>query len=134
MTNILGIDYGGKRIGLALCAGRETPKRLSTIENDSDTLGKLEKIVDEYRVTSVVVGLPRNLEGEDTTQTVAVRGFADRLKEKLHLVRIELQDEALTSQEALKRLGAANADPKLVDQEAAVIILEDYIAENKEAI
>lgn len=127
-TNILGVDYGHKRVGLALAAQGQAPRRLTTLPGGEELADRLVEVVAEYDVATVVVGLPRNLEGEDTAQTGVVRAFIAELEAHLPDVAIVTQDEAVTSELARQRLGEHN-DSKdgLVDQEAAVIILEDYL-------
>jgi putative holliday junction resolvase len=127
--NVLAIDYGAKRIGLAL--GSEAAKLatpLDTIEASEGLTDQLGDIVTANDVGRIVIGLPRNLEGEDTAQTAAAREFAALLESSLGLP-VTLQDEALTSQEAADRLKSrypGKIEPGLIDREAAAIILQDY--------
>jgi putative Holliday junction resolvase len=129
---VLGIDYGTKRIGLALAQDNEKPHRLAVVAHQ-DWRHHLEKAVADHGVTQVVIGLPRNLDGDDTPQTMRVRVFAQEVEEALHLP-VRLQDEADTSNQARKRL--ANAGHKMLeierqlDAEAAVIIVEDYLSDH----
>lgn len=130
MANILGIDYGGRRIGLALAstaAGVATP--LKTLLNDDQFLHNLKQIIAQEGVEEIVVGLPRNLDGNDTAQTALVREFASSTVEPLGLP-FYLQDEAGTSQQAKERLLGDKLgvqDKGKIDAEAASIILQDYI-------
>lgn len=126
---ILGLDYGAKRVGLALAPPGEPPQRLVTLENGPDLPQQLADLLAQHAVGTVVVGLPRNLEGEDTAQTGTVMQFMGRLQTQLPQVKIESMDEALTSEEARKRLQQQGVkNPKeVLDQEAAVIILEDFL-------
>lgn len=85
-------------------------------------------IIEENNVDTLVVGLPRNLDGRDTAQTRAVRQFVEALQLDLPIV---FQDEALTSQQAeaglrQRKRGYNRGD---VDAEAAAIILTDYLGE-----
>lgn len=128
----LGIDYGAKRVGVAV-GDTDTgfARGLTTLTNVPSLLDDLRRLAKENDIDGYILGLPRNLEGGDTSQTAVVRKFAQAL-EKLGLPVI-LQDEALTTEQA-----AANLGPRLVvkntgqlDQEAARIILEDYLREHR---
>ncbi len=123
----LGIDYGSKRIGLAL-GNRQT--RIATPLETLDASTRnywdhLQQIVRQYEVTELVVGLPRGLDGGETDQTKATRFFAAELA-SLHLP-IHLQDEAGTSELARERIGSKLTSKGQIDAEAAAIILQDYL-------
>ncbi len=84
-----------------------------------------------YQPARLVVGLPLNMDGSEGRQACRVRAFADRLAAHLDLP-VELWDERLTTVEAEQNLRAAGVSSarrkQLVDQEAAAIILESYLA------
>lgn len=130
-NNILGIDYGARRIGLALA---NTETRLAapydTLASGADLVSKILEIIADEAIDEVVVGLPRNLDGEDTPQTVLVRRFAAELADRSKLP-VHLQDEALTSEEAKRQLleqsHGSSVSRQLIDQVAASIILQDYL-------
>ena len=126
MAKYLGIDYGARRIGLATGDGEAklaVPKSAVSVQ-------ELEQFFkDEGPFEAVVVGLPRNLNGSDTAQTVAVRRFSDDvLWRKLHVEPV-FQDEAATSSIAEERLKLAGKPYEKgdIDSEAAAIILQDYL-------
>lgn len=127
---ILGIDYGQKRVGLALAADGGRPHRLEVVEGGAGLERRLKDIATRNGVQLVVVGLPRNLDGDDTSWTHEVRQFAAGLEKSLGL-QVALQDEADTTNVARTRLEEERVKeselPKLVDAEAAVVILEDYL-------
>ncbi len=126
MRKFLGIDYGARRIGLAV--GDDETKLARPLA----TVGAPEladTIKREGPFAAVVVGLPRNLDGADTPQTLAVRRFTDDVLWRTHHIEAVYQDEAATSQvaeEQLKESGKpyTKAD---IDAEAATIILQDYL-------
>lgn len=128
----LAIDYGEKRIGLAT-AGRESGRsqRLKVLANTADLFEDIEDVIKRQEVEVVVVGLPRNLDGDDTAQTKVVREFSAALQQRCPAVRVELQDEAMTSEvakERLEREGLQGEELKRwLDAEAAAVILEDYL-------
>lgn len=128
----LAVDYGERRVGLAI-AGRESvrPSRLKVLANTDELLNDIATLIERQDVTTVVVGLPRNLDGDDTAQTRIVRKFRDSLQQCCPKVKVELQDEAMTSEvarERLEREGLQGDELKRwLDAEAAAIILEDYL-------
>lgn len=129
----LGIDYGEKRIGLAISdelgiiAGK-----LKTIENLSwnGVISELQKIVSEHSVDEIVIGLPKNLKGEETQQTLKVKDFIAFLKERIK-IPVREWNEMFTSKESNNVLIEANVSrknrKKFVDQLSAVLILQGYL-------
>lgn len=129
----LGIDYGEKRIGLAISdelgiiAGK-----LKTIENLSWTsvILELQKIISEHSVGEIVIGLPKNLKGGETQQTIKVKNFIAFLKERIK-IPISEWNEVFTSKESNNVLIGANVSrknrKKFVDQLSAVLILQGYL-------
>lgn len=127
--NILAIDLGERRVGLALANGlARLPRPLTTLEQGNSFWEQLEVLVKQESVTEVVIGLPRNLSGEDTDQTRLTRAFADELKQRLALP-VYFQDEALTSHQAEAELkqGRHSYTKADIDALSATLILEDYL-------
>lgn len=131
---ILGIDFGLKRVGLALCDPSGivvTPWR--TIERTTrDVLfGELTKAVEDEGVEAVVVGLPLTLDGEDSLITRQARNFAESLGRRV-AVPVHLMDERLSSAEADHHLDDAQVFGKkrkmARDAQAAALILEAWLA------
>ena len=133
---IIAIDYGDKRIGVA----KSDPLGLlahgvTTIEWNSDInrpLDILEGIIDEYKASGIVVGLPLNMDDSEGEKAMQVRTFASMLKERCKLPVI-LFDERLSTVEAHdimhmqgKKTGK---DKKRVDMVAACVILQSYLDE-----
>lgn len=138
LVRVLGVDFGRKRIGLAISDASATLARpwqsiaAGTTPRASATLVAAiirDEGVDDP-VDAVVVGLPRRLSGEDTDQTAPTRQFADALA-GLAGVRVHLQDERLTSVEAESRLALRERDWRKrkakIDAAAAAIILQDFL-------
>lgn len=136
---ILGIDYGGKRIGLALSdATGMLARPWKTIARHGRAAHVAAAIVSELEtlagqgepVGAVVMGLPRRLSGEPNEQTAAVEAVANRLRAQL-TIPVAFQDERLTSREAESRLALREKDwrkrKRALDAEAAAIILQDYL-------
>lgn len=127
--NILGLDVGDKRVGAALVTNQvSVPRPLATLAFDELLFSNLKELCLKNDIEKIVVGLPRNLEGEDTGQTRKTRSFADDLAKNLNLP-VELQDEALTSQKAEQSLSSRKKEYEKpdVDALAAVLILNDYL-------
>ncbi len=127
--NIIALDVGDKRVGVAMTNTlARLPGPFTTLVRDESFWQKLELLIRENDVTQVVVGLPRNLRGENTAQTERTKQFISEMKIRLE-IEAEVQDEALTSRQAEEELRArgkqfAKGD---VDSLAAAYILEDYL-------
>lgn len=134
--HLLALDVGSKRIGVAI-ADAQTPfaRPLTTLDQSAEVVADITDLVRQYQVAVVVVGLPRNLQGEPTKQTKAVEDFAASLGGYLS-VPIAWQDEALTSVKAEDELAARGKayNKSDVDALAATYILEDYIAEHPRSV
>src|SRR5438034_964536 len=99
-NNLLALDVGSKRIGVALASAvARLPQPLTTINNDERSLDEIQKLIDQEYIGILVIGLPRNLSGGDTEQTRLVQAFGNQVAEKTGL-KIYWQDEALTSKQA----------------------------------
>lgn len=125
--NYLAIDYGGKRIGLAT-AGQiaKLPNPYGVIPNDDQLIGALEEIINQEDIGTVVVGLPRSMDGSESEQTREVRGFANQLAEHLG-ISVELADEALSSVRARQYLAENKTKGQAIDSVAACFILEEFL-------
>jgi putative holliday junction resolvase len=134
----LGIDFGLKRVGLAVCDPTGTlVSPLKTLERTTrDALfDELLEIIQNEAIETVVVGLPLSLEGDDTLTTRQARNFADSLGRRTD-IPVRLMDERLTSAEAEEELNAAGLRGKkkkmALDSQAAVIILRSWL-ENEQS-
>lgn len=127
MTCILGFDFGQKRTGVAIAIDGDA-QPLATL--DADTISAdIPKLISKHRPSELVVGIPRNLDGEETSQTKLSRAFGEQLA-SLTKLPVKYQDEALSSQRALQRIGGNTpiaTRKKILDQVSAQIILEDYL-------
>lgn len=123
VNNILALDVGDARVGVALANSiAKLPSPLAIIDNDRDVWTGLIEIIDKNDVNTVVVGLPRNMEGEETAQSRAVRDFAGKLAEATDK-KIVFADESLSS----KRAEDHSPKKKYLDDIAACFILEEYL-------
>ena len=129
----LGIDYGQKRIGLALSSvDEEVVTPYKTLKNSSrqKAITEVINIVKQEKIEAIVVGLPIGLQGEETLTTRQVRNFVADLRKKVS-IPIYLMDESYSSYEAeskLRELGMSSKKiKKIVDQVAAQDILITYL-------
>lgn len=132
-SSILGIDAGEKRVGVATAnVIARLARPLTTLANDTKLVSSLKTIAKDEDAGLMVLGLPRNLEGEETTQTAWVRTFAKKL-EPVGLP-IVFHDEALSSRAAEKELVKRGKPYAKVDVDAlaAAYILADYMETYKE--
>lgn len=129
----LAIDYGKVRTGLAVSDPGETccfPKKTLLMQGKERFFSELFHCIAEEKIDAIVIGLPLTNQGEDTETTRMVRNMASRLRHRSDLP-LYYMEEYLSSAEAEKRLKAAGKKGKeitqLVDQYAAVIILESFL-------
>lgn len=140
----LGIDYGDSRVGIAITdALNITVQGLETIHhqgNDKIVLKRLEEILNEYEIDTLVIGMPLNMNGAKTQRVEVTEKFIHKLKCKFNKIKIETIDERLTTVAAHKTMNFLNVDKKkkknIVDTISAVYILETYMKkmENKQQI
>lgn len=130
VTNILALDIGEKRIGVARANSiARLPQALTTLANDEQFESKLAEIIRQEDIGILVVGLPRNLHGGLTAQSEYVQVFCQQRLNNVG-VPVVYQDETLTSVAAEEALGQrAQQDKSLIDAEAARLILQDYLGE-----
>lgn len=124
--SILGIDYGAKRVGLALAASRldlSLPFKVIVNQGEAALIAELKKIVDDELVSEIVVGKPLTESGALGYQAVETLKFVELLKNNLK-VKVETMDERYSS-----RLADQLSQEQGVQRDvgAAMIILEDYL-------
>lgn len=124
---ILGIDYGSKRVGLAISDESHTLARELDILSPKVFWEKIDEIVEKHGIGQIVIGLPLNMSGTATDSTRRVQEFCDKLNEKFSLP-IEYMDERLSSVMA----GNLPGGKKNVDSLAAQIILQNYLDKQKQ--
>lgn len=109
---LLGIDYGKKRIGLAICDPQQTTALpLTTLENTPKTQSELQSIITDYTITELIIGLPKNAKGQSSDIAKQVKSFAEKTLSPLNLP-INYIDERFTTQEAARGLHAAGLNSK----------------------
>ena len=141
---ILGIDYGQKRLGLALsdeCGVTSRPFAIWTRINRRRDLTRLRELVRQHAVRRIVVGLPLRLDGTQSGMSEEAKGFAARVEKALG-IPVEMMDERLSSWEAEQTIVANKATASshrrrkqregpnrqtTLDDVAAAVILRDYL-------
>jgi putative transcription antitermination factor YqgF len=134
---IVALDVGEKRIGVAAA---DTAVKIavphSTIEVDGTEFAQIAKVMREEGAKHLVVGLPRNAQGEESAQSMTVRSFIIALQDYFvkHGVErplVKFQDESLTSVQAEENLeygrGKKRRAKGEIDREAATLILQDFL-------
>ncbi len=130
---ILGVDYGDKRIGLALSDLTQTiasPYQTYTRVNLSKDLQYLADLVNEKEAKVIVFGLPLNMDGSEGVRVEKTKAFAYKLAELVD-AKIEFCDERLSSVSAENILLSADVSrakrKQVIDKLAATIILQEYL-------
>lgn len=133
---VMGLDVGSKTVGVAVsdlfgwtAQGIETIK----INENRDELGfnRLRELIEEYDIESIVVGLPKNMDGSIGDRAKISLSYGEKLKELFSLPVI-FQDERLTTMQATRMLieegnTSRKKRKKVIDKLAAVMILQNYL-------
>ena len=135
MARALGIDFGEKRVGLALSDRLKliaSPYKTIDYVSENDLISKIKKIVFEKEIKIFVLGLPLNMKGEDSAQTKKVRKFKKLLS--ILSLPIVYEDERFSSIIAKNSLVLQNVktghNKSEIDRSAAAIILQQYLDKN----
>lgn len=136
MARILAIDYGTKRVGLAVT------DPLQLIATGLDTVHSLDlfSFIKEYMKTEelerIVIGMPKNLNNEATHSTPHVVGVVRKLKKEFPMLAVTEVDERFTSKLAFNTMIASGVNKKkraekgVIDKLSATIILQSYLEQN----
>lgn len=130
---LMGLDYGDRRIGVAVSDDLGwTAQGVEVIDRqrESSELQRIAKLVEQYAVEEIVVGLPKNMNGTIGPRGEICMSFAEELRTGLNLP-VHLWDERLTTVSAQRTLIEADVSRKkrkgVVDKVAAVLILQNYM-------
>lgn len=127
---ILAVDYGEKRVGVAIAHEvARLPRPLTTLPNTPELTAELAELVHKESVGLVLVGLPRSMDGGYTAQTEAAEAFRRKLAAELP-VPVQAADETLTSVDAEAALAGKEYVKADIDALAATYILERYLNEH----
>jgi putative Holliday junction resolvase len=137
-SRILAVDYGRKRIGLALSDELGlTAQPLATFlrTNRRNDLRRLREICRKHGVARILVGHPLHITGESSPMAEEAALFAARLQKELS-IEVELVDERLTSWEAAQTMAEVKSSSRRkrapIDDVAAAILLRDYLEHKKQ--
>ena len=136
MGRFLAIDFGEKRVGLALSDPMKIiAKPFKTIfySNQNDLINKIALIIKDKKIEKIILGLPKGLKGNNTSQTNIVIEFYNYIKDKID-TPIVMEDERLSSVSAKKSLILQDIktghNKSLIDETAAAIFLQLYLDKN----
>ena len=130
---ILAIDHGEARIGIAASDPLGIIAHpIETVPNNDNTLERINTIIEQKNIASIVIGLPLRMDGSEGTATIKIRKFVKLLKGNLvNKLPLEFVDERMTTIAAADKLRAAGKKAKqqkeIIDQAAAVEILSNYM-------
>ncbi len=136
-ARILAIDYGAKRVGLAITDPlRIFAYPLVTLKRDKNFWNDLEQVFKNYDIETIVLGYPLKEDGTRSSSTELIEKFKKEL-EKKKSIKIILVDERYSSSIAKERILESvpskkkRRDKKLVDMNAAAVFLQDYLEMNE---
>ena len=133
---VLGLDFGNKRIGVAVSAPLNlfaSPLETITYTKASDAIQRLITLTKNYNVQTIVVGLPKHISGKEGVLAKQARDFGKKLAEET-FCEIVFEDERYTSKIAEQSIRESGKSPSRnkaqIDQTAACLILESYLKRN----
>ncbi len=132
MSRILGIDFGERRIGLALSdALGITAQGLPTLDTKKtkDVFGHLENIIKDKNVTKVIVGMPKNMNGTIGFKGMEVKKFIKELVKKIKIDVIPWDERlsSVQSSKAMREMGTKQKHKDVIDRISATLILQNYL-------
>ena len=136
MSRFLGIDYGSKRVGLAISDRSNIiakPYKTLINKSENDLLNQIEIIIRDNNIKLIVIGLPLNMSGNDTIQTKSVRRFKKALLTMG--LPIVFEDERLSSVSAKNSLIFQNIktghNKSQIDKTAAALLLQQFLDKSR---
>jgi putative Holliday junction resolvase len=137
MTRLLALDYGTKRVGIAVTDELQLiASGLCTIRTH-DCMDFLIEYLSKESVSTIVMGMPKNLRNQNTDATPYVKGFAKQIRKQFPEMKVELIDERFTSKIAFQSMidsglkKKARQDKALIDEVSATLILQSYLEQQK---
>ena len=127
-NNILGLDYGERRIGVSISVlnGKmAVPHSIISYKKTEDALDQLKKIILDYKAKMIVLGLPITMKNEKGFKAKEVIKFKEILEAETNL-EVILEDERLSTLQAKKAVHP-NSKNKYVDDSSAAIILNSFL-------
>ena len=130
---IIGLDYGDRRIGVAVSDPLNVIARgVTVVQNNDNAIAEIGRLASEYDAEKIVIGLPLNLKGEHGQKAEQVEAFIASLEKELGLVIVRV-DERFTSHmahETLRTMGVKKSERQSkgrIDEMAAALILQSYL-------
>ena len=133
MAKVLSVDYGNKRVGLAVTDDLQLIATRLTCVHSKDVIQYISDYINENEVETIVVGKPINLKSQATNSSISVQNFMRHLRKKFKDIKILEIDERFTSKIASNVIARSGMSRKkrqnkgLVDEVSAVILLQDYL-------
>lgn len=122
-SQILGIDYGTKKVGVAVSdRSRIIATPVTVLANDDQLMKNLASLAEEYVVDTIVIGESQNYHGQDNPVMAPARKFAEALGQRLG-VSVVFEPEVLTTAQALR----TDENRGRLDASAAALILQSYL-------
>ena len=140
MARVLAIDYGQKRVGVAVTDDLQIIASGLTTVHVKDIIAFLEEYLNKYEVETIVVGLAMDLKNQPAQSARFIEPFVKHITKKFPQVTIERVDERFTSKMAFQTMidgglkKKARQNKALVDQISATIILQSYLEQKKKLI
>jgi len=137
MSRIIAIDYGSKRVGLAVTDPLQIIATSLDTVHSKDVIAFLKEYEHRESIEAFVVGMPKRLDNTDTNATPLVQAFVKNLRKNFPTIPIYLHDERFTSSMALQTMIAGGMKKKdrrekaNVDKISATIILQSYLEQRK---
>ena len=134
MSKILGIDYGAKRIGLAITDSLQLVASPLTTISTNLALEFLVDLIKKESISCLVIGYPKDLMLNSTDSTSQVENFEKKIFGRIPDIKIHRFDERFTSKIARHAILASGVsknrrkNKELVDKISATIILQDYLS------
>jgi len=132
MLEIIGIDFGLKRTGIAISDSSHIIATPLTTVDSSNLMEFLDKLIQQRGISEIVLGFPSNLNGSESHVTQNVLLLKEALEKNFTTVKVFLQDERFTSKiatQTISKIGTnkQKKDKGLVDQISATVILQDFL-------
>jgi putative Holliday junction resolvase len=137
MARIMAIDYGTKRVGIAVTDPQQIIATGLTTVHSKDVIDFLKKYMEKEEVICIVVGEPKRMNNEPSDAARFIEPFVMHLKRTFPAVKVDRMDERFTSKMAFQTMidsglkKKARQDKELVDEISATIILQSYMNKKK---
>ncbi|MEO6902945.1 MAG: Holliday junction resolvase RuvX [Bacteroidia bacterium] len=134
MARIMAIDYGSKRVGIAVTDPLQLIATGLTTVHSKDLIDFLKKYMEKEAVSCIVVGEPKNMQNEPSDSARFIEPFVIHLKRTFPTIKIERVDERFTSKMAFQTMidsglkKKARQNKALIDEISATIILQTYMS------